>query len=192
MQFAVIPSNNKGTATPRPWRFQQQTKISRNQWETASKFLVCASQRVHSRHVQLRLTLLALLRRRCSFTSSSCWPSPWGAGNSIDCDTLVWKLILWCHCLHRDPENLTKLSNRSRLKREELGLSQSGGARINQLSSEFGPFFPRKEANQFWTVGRAAKCRQKVCSSKRPPKLEPKSVRPKEVFENLACRICHE
>ena len=32
----------------------------------------------------------------------------------------------------------------------------------------------------------------KVCSSKRPPKLEPRSVRPKEVFENLACRLCHE
>ena len=30
-----------------------------------------------------------------------------------------------------------------------------------------------------------AKCRQKVCSSKRLPKLEPGSVRQNEVFENL-------
>ena len=37
--------------------------------------------------------------------------------------------------------------------------------------------------------GKAAQCRQKVCSSKRPPKLEPRSVRANEVFENLACRI---
>ena len=37
--------------------------------------------------------------------------------------------------------------------------------------------------------GRTAKCRQKVCSSKRPAELEPRSVRPNEVFENLACRI---
>ena len=42
------------------------------------------------------------------------------------------------------------------------------------------------------TVRKAAKCRQKVCSSKRPPKLEPRSVRPNEVFENLASRICPE
>ena len=40
--------------------------------------------------------------------------------------------------------------------------------------------------------GKAAQCRQKVCSSKRPPKLEPRSVRPNEVFENLACRIAPE
>ena len=38
-------------------------------------------------------------------------------------------------------------------------------------------------------IGKAAQCQQKVCSSKRPPKLEPRSVRPNEVFENLACRI---
>ena len=50
----------------------------------------------------------------------------------------------------------------------------------------------------FWRMptiletGKAAKCRQKVCSSKRPPKLEPRSVRPNEVFENLASRICPE
>ena len=31
-----------------------------------------------------------------------------------------------------------------------------------------------------------------VCSSKRPPKLEPRSVRPNEVFENLACRSSPE
>ena len=32
--------------------------------------------------------------------------------------------------------------------------------------------------------GKAAKCRrQKVCLSKRPPKSEPRSVRPNEVFE---------
>ena len=40
--------------------------------------------------------------------------------------------------------------------------------------------------------GRAAKYRQKVCSSKRPSKLEPRSVRPNDVFENLACRINRE
>ena len=40
--------------------------------------------------------------------------------------------------------------------------------------------------------GKAAQCRQKVCSSKRPPKLEPRSVRANEVFENLACRISPE
>ena len=41
-------------------------------------------------------------------------------------------------------------------------------------------------------LGKAAQCRQKVCSSKRPPKLDPRSVRPNEVFENLACRISPE
>ena len=41
-------------------------------------------------------------------------------------------------------------------------------------------------------AGKAAQCRQKVCSSKRPPKLEPRSVRPNEVFENLVCRISPE
>ena len=42
--------------------------------------------------------------------------------------------------------------------------------------------------------GKAAQCRQKVCSSKRPPKLklEPRSVRANEVFENPACRISPE
>ena len=34
-------------------------------------------------------------------------------------------------------------------------------------------------------VGRPQKCQQKVCSSKWPPKLEPRSVRQNEVFENL-------
>ena len=36
---------------------------------------------------------------------------------------------------------------------------------------------------------KAAECRQKVCSSKRPPKLERRSVRPNEVFETFAYRI---
>ena len=67
----------------------------------------------------------------------------------------------------------------------------------------FRQFFGAVRAN-FWlsgsflapeikvTLGKAAKCRQKVCSSKRPPKLEPRSVRPNEVFENLTSRICPE
>ena len=39
----------------------------------------------------------------------------------------------------------------------------------------------------FWKalVGKAAECQAKVCSSKRPPKSEPRSVRPNEVLENL-------
>ena len=45
---------------------------------------------------------------------------------------------------------------------------------------------------KYCSIGKAAQCRQKVCSSKRPPKLEPGSVRANEVFENLACRVAPE
>ena len=50
----------------------------------------------------------------------------------------------------------------------------------------------RDQQEKTCTSGRATKRRQKFCSRKRPPKLEPRSVRPNEVFENLACRICPE
>ena len=47
----------------------------------------------------------------------------------------------------------------------------------------------RKNGVRFWE-GRSVPT--KVCSSKRPPKLEPRSVRTNEVFENLACRVSPE
>ena len=42
---------------------------------------------------------------------------------------------------------------------------------------------PQKTPTQIKWEGRRVPT--KVCSSKRPPKLEPRSVRPNEVFENL-------
>ena len=60
----------------------------------------------------------------------------------------------------------------------------SGGSRQQQTA---------KHPNVFKAYsGKAAQCRQKVCSSKRPPELKPRSVRPNEVFENIACRISPE
>ena len=49
-------------------------------------------------------------------------------------------------------------------------------------------------AQALWAAaaGKAAKCRQKLCSSKRPPKFEPRSVRPNEVFENVVLALNNE
>ena len=57
------------------------------------------------------------------------------------------------------------------------------------ISIEFFNLARKFQSRRLDFPGKAAQCRQKVCSSKRPPKLEPRSVRPNEVFENLACRF---
>ena len=50
---------------------------------------------------------------------------------------------------------------------------------------EGAPSMEQPELAVNFLTGKASKCRQKVCSSKRPPRLEARSVRSNDVLEYL-------
>ena len=89
--------------------------------------------------------------------------------------------VLFCPCL----SSLSRFGDQNGDK--------SGQKRTNgEKNGTFGDKLSTPRLALLYLYGKDAQCRQKVCSSKRPPKLEPRSVRANEVFENLACRISPE